>query len=505
MEFVPLADKTKRSGQAAALSWTNHDSMSRSPIRSAAALAVCLALLSCSKQDKRGAQREALCPGCNVVVISMDTVRSDHLGIYGYARSTSPNVDRLASQAAVFRNAVSQSAWTLPAHGSMMTGLYPGRLGVTHYPAKRLLPQSTAMLAEQFKRAGYATGGFTGGGFVSAHFGFSRGFDVYTSDGRRFEHNIDEAFSWLGENKQRRFFLFFHGYDAHRPYYSTAADRAAVGITKTKKDRATARTGPDNKGYCTRNNRDRPQNLETIVAHYDAAIHHGDHQVGRLLEELYRYGLMANTVVLITADHGEEFFEHGNCDHVRSLYREVISVPYILYVPGLSPSGLSIADLVPASLSVARTLLDLVGITTDMPGASLEPLLRGKRGLFRAVYSETSSIAGSLGSRGETVAMTTEAYKLIAYTEENSEEAYDRIRDPDERHILEKSSPGYLGRKSLGDWHRSIIPLPRSRSRARADGADKPAANASGSAPVRPQMEMPEELRENLRSLGYLD
>ncbi|MFQ5352896.1 MAG: sulfatase, partial [Candidatus Binatia bacterium] len=490
------ADKTGPSGQGALPGWIDYDSMFRSPNSAAAVVAVCLALISCSKQhDGPQALPEPLCRGCNVVLISMDTVRRDHLGAYGYTRNTSPNFDRLASRAVIFDDAVSQSAWTLPAHGSMMTGLYPGRLGVTHYPAQRRLPDLTPMLAEKFKRAGYATGGFTGGGFVSAHFGFSRGFDVYTSDGRRFEHNIDEAFTWLNENKRRRFFLFFHGYDAHRPYYSTATDKAAVGIAGTK--------GGPIKGYCTPENRKRPEDLEAIIALYDAAIHHGDQQVGRLLEALEKHGLMANTVVVITSDHGEEFFEHGNCDHVRSLYHETLSVPYVVYVPGLTPTGLHISDLVPASLSVASTLLDLVGIGHDMPGVSLEPMLHAKRGLFEAVYSETSSVVGNLGSRGETIAMTTKAYKLILYTEEHSEEAYDRIRDRDEQRILAKSSSAYLGRAALEAWHRSLTALPRPYS--------PPAAVGSSAHKSRPpvaskdEMELPKKLGENLRSLGYLD
>ena len=288
----------------------------------AIAAAVCLATAACSKPHRN----DAICESCNVVLISMDTVRADHLGTYGYGRPTSPNVDRLAEKAVVFENAISQSAWTLPGHGSMMTGLYPGRLGVTQYPAKRSLPRVRS-LAEEFSRAGYATGAFTGGGFVAAHFGFDRGFDVYASDGRRFEHNLEEALSWLRNNKDRRFFLFLHGYDAHRPYYSTPEDKRAVGLM--------GKRTAEQRGFCRKDNREKPDNLDVVIKYYDAAIRHGDVAVGRFLDERGTLGLDDRTVVLITSDHGEEFFEHGNCDHVRFLYREVVGVPFILRVPGL--------------------------------------------------------------------------------------------------------------------------------------------------------------------------
>ena len=337
--------------------------MLRSSVLSALlGVAVCLAAAACSKVDRSA----ALCPDCNVVLISMDTVRADHLGAYGYDRETSPNVDRFAERATVFENAISQSAWTLPAHGSMMTGLYPSRLGVSHYPAKRGLPK-VRMLADSFHAAGYATGAFTGGGFVAAHFGFARGFDVYTSDGRRFEHNIDEAIDWLKQHQQRRFFLFLHGYDAHRPYFSLPEDKAALGIP--------GKRPAERRGYCLKVGREKPNDLDVVLKYYDASIRHGDRSVGQFLNALTALGLADRTVVLITSDHGEEFYEHGHCDHVRFLYREVVNVPLLLRVPGHDSVAKRIPDVVPASISIAGTLLELVGVdASDFPGASLLPL-----------------------------------------------------------------------------------------------------------------------------------
>lgn len=462
--------------------------------------AVCLATGACSKADRP----PALCADCNVVLISMDTVRADHLGVYGHERATSPNVDRFAERATLFENAISQSAWTLPAHGSIMTGLYPRRLGVDHYPAKRALPK-VRMLAEEFHAAGYATGAFTGGGFVDSHFGFARGFDVYASDGRRFEHNIEEAISWLKQHQQRRFFLFLHGYDAHRPYFSRPEDKEAVGLGGERP--------VERRGYCVKVRRDKPDDLDVVVQYYDASIRHGDRSVGQFLNALTALGLADRTVVLITSDHGEEFYEHGNCDHVRFLYREVVNVPLLLRVPGHEAPAKRISDVVPASISIGRTLLEVVGIdSSDFPGASLVPLLRGEPSPFRTVYSETDSIPGALGSRGATIAMTTSKQKLISYLEEGTDEGYDVVKDRAEQHVLPESHPVYQQRSTLRAWQQSLVATdgrPRRSERGRTAPADDTgpddAVEPNDAAPEEEPEELPPQIKKQLESLGYME
>ncbi len=474
---------------------------------------LCLSLGACSKTPPpRAANADALCPDCNVVLISMDTVRADHLGLYGYKRRTSPNVDALGARSLVFENAISQSAWTLPAHGSIMTGLYGGRLGVLRYPATRKLPDAPT-LAETFQQRGYATAAFTGGGFVSAHFGFDRGFDVYSSKGRRFDNNLKDALAWLKKNRDNPFFLFLHGYDAHRPYVSAPADRRAVGFK--------SKSAGDARGFCGRGMRKRPPNLDVIVRHYDAAIHHGDRQVGLLIKSLKKMRLLKRTVVLLTSDHGEEFFEHGHCDHVRFLYQELIHVPYVVYVPGLAERGRRMKQVIPASISVAPTLLAIVGMDPSLPGVSLEPILRGDKNLLDAVYSETDSPVGTLGSRGETIAMTTNRDKLIEYLDEGSSEGYDLIADPGEQRILPESHRVYSRRSALRSWKASLRPLPKRRSQDSGTRIGPPRQRrqrkrsfpkAQRGAEERPSqttdetpMRLPDKLKDSLRSLGYLE
>ena len=419
----------------------------------ATAFALALLYLRLPESGARG--ERPLCEGCNVVVISFDTVRADHLGAYGYERPTSPNVDALASKSIVFDRAVSQAPWTLPAHGSMLSGLYPSRLGVLRYPATRALPDKNPVLPEVFRAAGYATAGFTGGGFVSSHYGFDRGFDIYATRGRRFEHNLDATIDWIGEHKHQPFFLFFHGYDAHRPYYSKAGDKTAMGLA--------ADVDADQGRYCLSDDRAVPDaaRLDNIVRYYDSSIHHGDRAIGVLLHTLEQMKMMDNTIILLTADHGEEFFEHGNCDHVRFLYEESVHVPYMLYVPRLVPDARHIHGLVPASISVARTLLDAVGIEHAMPGVTLLPMIQGKQRGFPVVYSEADSAAGSLGSRGRTTAITKDNLKLISYIEEGDDEAYDLSEDPGELRPLPERNVAYLMRQTLRAWAASLSALPR--------------------------------------------
>jgi arylsulfatase A-like enzyme len=226
-----------------------------------------------------------------------------------------------------------------------------------------------------------------------------------------------------------------------------------------------------------------------------------------------RVGLDEKTIVLITSDHGEEFFEHGNCDHVRFLYKEVVHVPFILRVPTLNPPSGRVRDVIPASVSIPRTLLDLTGLRHNMPGPSLEPILDGKTGVFEAVYSEANSIAGSLGSRGETIAMTTNRNKLISYLEDGVDEAYDSLHDPGEQRILPLGDEAYLARQTLRAWHRSVVPLPRSgrgADREEGDAAEeagllKRRARDEGGKDAAEDDKIPTDIEKQLKALGYLE
>jgi arylsulfatase A-like enzyme len=419
---------------------------------------------------------EVPCPDCNILLISMDTLRADHLGAYGYARPTSPNIDALASDSVVFERAFSQSAWTRPAHASMLTGLYPVEHGIVEMTRRSGLDESIPTLATILSDAGYRTGAFTGGANMSAHFGFDNGFESYRSPGRRFENHLPAVERWFDRDDGRPWFLFVHAFDAHRPYKSLPSDREALGLSMTvpKGTRSACRTGAD------------PAAVAPLVAEYDAAIHRGDRSLGRLLELVEQHGGTEKTVIVFTSDHGEEFLEHGRCFHIRTLYREVAQVPLIVKVPGFEAGR--VEQVVPASTAVVPTVLELVGRrAADQPGPSLLAALRGGRAAIREVVSETSSryveTSGRSHGHGHIRTLTTDDEKLIHWVEQGRYEYYDIRRDP-----LEKSpeidSPriNVLARR-LESWLERHPPL------------DLQARDVV----------LPERLQNQLRRLGYME
>ena len=395
-----------------------------------ALLAVATLVAAASLSDGIGkagrfSSSRALCPGCNVVLISIDTLRADRLGAYGYQAPTSPNMDAFAADSAVFEDAISQSAWTRPAHASMFTGLYPREHGVIVMSRDKRLSPELPTLAGVLSASGYATAAFTGGANMAAHFGFGSGFDVYTSPGRRLEDNLPDAVEWMRGQRGNPFFLFLHGFDPHRPYKSEAVDREALGLPEQRLGgiQRACKTGSS------------PSDLAPYVAEYDATVHRADRSFGRLMEALSQMQLLDRTIVVLTSDHGEEFLEHGRCFHIRTLYAEVVRVPLIVSVPAFAPAR--IAGPVPASAAIAGTVLDLLGADRGgLDGPSLVSSLRAGTSQFESVYSETSSRQSSDGKHGHVRALTGRRYKIIDWVSQKRREIYDLERDPAEMRPL---------------------------------------------------------------------
>ena len=153
-----------------------------------------------------------------IILISLDTLRADHLGVYGYHLNTSPNIDALAKESIVFENAVVQSPWTLPSHMSIMTSLYPSFHGLVDKDSLTPLDDGHLTLAELLKKGGYKTVAFTDGGFVRGAFGFNRGFDIYDDQGGGIKKILPKVKKYLDTSKSEPFFLFIHCYDIHSPY-----------------------------------------------------------------------------------------------------------------------------------------------------------------------------------------------------------------------------------------------------------------------------------------------
>ena len=300
----------------------------------------------------------------NVIFIVIDTLRADRLGAYGYERATSPHMDALASRGIRFGEVESQSSWTKASMASMMTARYPERTGVMS--AEDALPAEAVLPAEIFSEAGYETAGVWRNGWVANNFGFGQGFGLYyrpipdrsqklvrrnsPSAHRLAGTDLDvteSAIEFISNNKNDRFFLYLHYMDVHQYVYSDSSPVWGTSFSDI----------------------------------YDSAIHWVDQNVGLIAQSLFDQELLGKTIIVIAADHGEGFFEHGAEGHARSLYREVQNVPLIIVPPLRLDQGIVVDEKV-ANIDIWPTVLELAGLP-PMPGAegkSLLPLILGQAG-----------------------------------------------------------------------------------------------------------------------------
>jgi arylsulfatase A-like enzyme len=330
--------------------------------------------LSCAKDE----------PRFNVLLIGVDTLRPDHLGCYGYDRPTSPAIDGLAREGVLFEAPVSQCPWTLPSFASMFTSLYPTQhgAGINMSGLGTAFPTMAGILAGE----GYATGAVLSSLVLSPEFGVNRGFgyyDVNAADERRDALDVTRlALTWLDGLDGQPFFLFVHYFDPHLPYapptpYDTLFGgglRGSMGsvfdIKPLVEDEVTL---DDRLAEFTE------QDWRRIVSLYDGEIGFTDMAIGRLLAGLSERGLRRKTLVVLLADHGEEFYEHGGLGHGHTLFDEVIRVPLILSLPGGLPGGVRVKSQV-RMVDVLPTVLDILHIESAyMPeGVSLLGMVEGR-------------------------------------------------------------------------------------------------------------------------------
>ena len=393
----------------------------------------------------------------SLVIVSLDTVRRDHLSTYGYARKTSPHLDALAEESLVFEGAFAQHVNTHPSHASMFTGLYPNVHG-SIYNGMRL-PAGRATLAQLLVGAGFRTAAFVSGATMVAQTGLDRGFEVYDDSlgGARRDGGatVALALDWLGQRiPGERFFLFVHLFDAHGPYTfedpprfrSTGPGPELVRIPAYQRLR-------DESGQLR-------VDLNEYVDRYDSLIHYSDDQLGKLLAALD----LDTSVVVVLSDHGETLGErHHSLDHGGQTTDEQIRIPLIMSVP--RQRGRRLADLV-ETVDLVPTLLELLGVPApealEVQGRSLVPLILGpevESAPERAVFSSALALAPRHADRGyrfelggQIHSLRTERWKLVRYPGTDGEvlELYDLARDPGELENRADSEPAlrdeYLGR-----------------------------------------------------------
>ncbi len=345
--------------------------------RSGRPLAAAVLLLMVVGCGGRARAVDSLQPSRGFILISLDTVSAQHLSLYGYERETTPFLVQLSQRATVFEYAFVQLPGTLPSHMSMFTGLYPDQHDV--FPPDSVLAAEIPTVPEVLKAGGFRTIGHTDGGYVSGRFGFSRGFDEFNDERiilwTRGDHTFNRGLKSLRAlPADQRFFLFVHSYAAHDPY------------TPPKECRGLFWQGPPPAGakvsasaVLTNHNKGLAPLSDEVVAYYrsqyDAEIRCLDAEIGRFFEGLQELGLDTQVTMIITADHGEEFLQHGMMAH-EQIYNENMRVPLLILTPGVS-GGRRVRQVV-QSIDLAPTLLELAGLPAlpGLPGRSLVPLLQ---------------------------------------------------------------------------------------------------------------------------------
>src|SRR5205807_8525414 len=304
----------------------------------------------------------------NVVFITIDTLRPDHLGCYGDKQIRTPNIDTLAADGTRFERAYTAVPVTLPSHTVIFTGTYPTLSGVHDFAANKLSP-TQATLASVLKDNGYTTGAVIGSAVLDSRFGLNHGFDFYYDHfdfNRLQESNLDEmerpgnivadvTLDWLSKNYQKKFFLWMHLYDPHYPY------RPPPPYSEQYKDRP-----------------------------YDGEIAFADAQVGRLIEFLKNKGLYQNTLIILSGDHGESLGEHGEKTHGFFIYNATLHVPLIIHLPGdmharTGQNLVNLADIMPTVLAALN-----IQLPAHVQGQSLLPIISPKKeDNARSLYAET--------------------------------------------------------------------------------------------------------------------
>ncbi len=401
----------------------------------------------------------------NIVLVSIDSLRPDHLGCYGYGRATSPRIDQLAAEGVRFESALSTSSWTLPAHAAMFTGLYDSTHGLSDN-GLRLAPEHRT-LAEELKSQGYHTAGFFGGPYLHPTFGLGDGFDVYRScmttvaanlseeDLRRESRSptgrshdditgprtAEEVATWSASRPpDRPYFLFVHLWDVHYDFIPPAPyDRMF------DPDYSGSIDGRNFMGRPEVHARMEKRDLDHVLALYDGEIRFTDDILGQILDGLRAKGMLDNTLVIVTADHGEEFFEHGSKGHQKTLFDEVVKVPLVMHWPGVLPAGRTVADQV--------RLVDILPSALAASGARKRPTTAGRDILPLArgeTLAPTSALLELHADKREFRALRTRELKVIRYGRrpdgrELPNQAYALAGDPRELTPLQETSTERIG------------------------------------------------------------
>ena len=448
-----------------------------------------------SAPPKRGGQKK------NVVVLLVDTLRADKLKSYGNRRVKTNQVDEFVQESVLFENCQSNSNWTKPSCASTLTGLHPDSHKARGHSSR--LAKSAKMVSEMFREKGFETGAFIANGYLATEFGFNRGWSKYVnyireSKNTDAENVFRDALQFIDDAKGKPFFTYIQTIDPHVPYDPPAEDLKLYDARSYEGPVSPRSTGnlleEIKRKQVTLDSRDK-RHLEAL---YDGEVTYHDRQFGKFIDDLKKRGVLDDTVFVMCADHGEEFFEHDSVGHGHTLYQELLHVPLIVRAPGLVPKNARV--LTSASLSdIVPTVLD--GTGNERP-ANVEgkSLLSGANGdvsnpfdaSFSSFYSEADerNLQWAVRRGDWKLKMKGPAITYLFNLKDDPEEKVDvDERYPMARRAMRIALGQFIGAPDKARWMNGQI---------KADVVVKPEAKEEKNENI------PEELKEQLRQLGYM-
>jgi arylsulfatase A-like enzyme len=416
--------------------------------------------------------------GMNVIWISFDSVRADHCSFEGYARKTTPQLDRLAARGVRFSRCIAQAPYTLPSYASMLTSRYVAELAVQEQRDEKdrakvlgIAPgpsESDVMLSEALQAAGYRTAAFVQS-WISRPMGFEQGWDLFRHKQESLAQKMPEVLRFIEENRERRFFAFLYTTDTHYPFLHAHARRNIYGRYASDFDFTLDAV------HAVREGRLEPtaEDIANAMAMYDEGLHWTDADLAPLFDLLEKTGLSEKTIVVFNADHGEEFDEHGVISHGQTYYDGVVRTPLVIAAPGVPAAGRAVTELV-QNLDVAPTLLDMVGVERPKTwsGRSLKWALAGASNPETSpatAYSEgawTFWIGSVLQGDRKFILVTPRDRMLFDLAKDPAEKANLAMQDADSvrtlyhalmKHLGGMAAPGEAVRPSYETWMKQVM------------------------------------------------
>ncbi len=384
-------------------------------------------------------------PGPNILLIVIDCLRPDHLGCYGYGRNTSPAIDSLAARGALFKNAYSNAPWTKPSVATIFTSLYPNDHNVVN--SSSAMPDGILTMAEILKNSGYNTFFFNGGNaFLKKKFNFDQGFETCTFRDHKTTNAdaiTDDFLAYIQSLNKKNFFAYLHYMDAHAPYTKNDFNYLFTRTINNRFQPGDRNGGLKYAKVLTLQNRLSDADKRYIVSLYDGQIRFIDENINRIFKFLKQSNLLKNTVIIITSDHGEEFWEHDNFEHGHSLYNELLKVPLIIFgskiQQGVITDNVRLIDLLPTVMQICN-----IKSSMNFRGLNFMELLNGKRSAESLPVFASGTLYGAekycLIKGGDKIIQNTNnmdnKWNLIGYASPYRLELYNLQTDPLEKNNL---------------------------------------------------------------------